>query len=339
MRFSRIRFVCTFVIFLTLLSAGSALSEDGLPKGKIKDGLHVYRGNEDLFYWLKWVSVELTRADEPSVCYARKGNTAIYQIAKDQNDYLVTLDSVDEYSCYPVVDNIKYCIPDVYEVVDSTIVTTRWNSSGTYRFNLVIEDINGINAYNYPNYYGTGRFRFFSGELGEELTLGYYEGVKYTEEVQRAEGILYILGDKFTIPTIKTKDGYFVVDISDLDLGLYAIKKKKDDYYIYLFEVVAETKDDVYGQYMDQMYGRGEDYEGDDGPYAGIVYISHSYAVNVRTGAGTDYPPIDGTYEVLPGQEFTCLGIAENGWYCILLPDGRTGFISNNLSTLRTDAS
>lgn len=67
-----------------------------------------------------------------------------------------------------------------------------------------------------------------------------------------------------------------------------------------------------------------------EGTIASVV-ITHDRTVNVRTGGNIDY---DYICEVKPGAEFRCIGIAETGWHCIVLPDGRTGYLSHSLATL-----
>ncbi len=63
----------------------------------------------------------------------------------------------------------------------------------------------------------------------------------------------------------------------------------------------------------------------------GTVTITNRNRVNVREGGGLAYTAIA---TVAPGESFPCLSIAPSGWYEILLPDGRRGFLSNNLARL-----
>jgi hypothetical protein len=65
--------------------------------------------------------------------------------------------------------------------------------------------------------------------------------------------------------------------------------------------------------------------------YLGMVTITHSYPVNLRSGGSASFPVI-ATGQ--PGDTFTCTGIDATGWYQILLPDGRTAYVSPLLSTL-----
>lgn len=63
----------------------------------------------------------------------------------------------------------------------------------------------------------------------------------------------------------------------------------------------------------------------------GTATITNRNRVNVREGGGLEYAVIS---SVAPGESFPCLSVAPSGWYEILLPDGRRGFISNNLARL-----
>lgn len=53
--------------------------------------------------------------------------------------------------------------------------------------------------------------------------------------------------------------------------------------------------------------------------------------VNVRAGFTVDAPKIG---MIKQGEEFVCIGIADNGWYKILLEDGTVGYVSHKLVKL-----
>ena len=67
----------------------------------------------------------------------------------------------------------------------------------------------------------------------------------------------------------------------------------------------------------------------------GTVTVTNSTAVNVRSGPDTSYPIIE---KAQPGAIYECTGTANTGWYQILLDDGRTGYISNKLSSFMPNA-
>ena len=62
----------------------------------------------------------------------------------------------------------------------------------------------------------------------------------------------------------------------------------------------------------------------------GTVTITNPNYVNVRSGGGTSYEVIA---QVQPGSVYPCVGIAASGWYAILLDDGRTGYVSNTITS------
>lgn len=64
----------------------------------------------------------------------------------------------------------------------------------------------------------------------------------------------------------------------------------------------------------------------------GTVTIANSESTKVRAQSSADSEQIS---LVHPGEHYDCAGVAENGWYEILLPDGNTGFVSNRLAVLR----
>lgn len=62
----------------------------------------------------------------------------------------------------------------------------------------------------------------------------------------------------------------------------------------------------------------------------GTVTVTNPYFVNVRSGGGTSFGVIA---QVQPGSVYPCVGIAQSGWYAILLDDGRTGYVANTLTS------
>ena len=62
----------------------------------------------------------------------------------------------------------------------------------------------------------------------------------------------------------------------------------------------------------------------------GTVTVTNPYYVNVRSGGGTSFGVIA---QVQPGSVYPCVGIAQSGWYAILLDDGRTGYVANTLTS------
>lgn len=66
----------------------------------------------------------------------------------------------------------------------------------------------------------------------------------------------------------------------------------------------------------------------------GYVRITNAYSVNLR-----EAPDAESARVVIarPGEQYECVGVAENGWYELLLPDGRHGFVSPKMAELVTD--
>ena len=63
-------------------------------------------------------------------------------------------------------------------------------------------------------------------------------------------------------------------------------------------------------------------------PIIGTVTVTANNYLNVREGGSTSYARIT---TIPTGSSYPVLSIAQSGWYEILLPDGRTGYVSNNL--------
>lgn len=62
----------------------------------------------------------------------------------------------------------------------------------------------------------------------------------------------------------------------------------------------------------------------------GTVTITNPYYVNVRAGGSVMDAVIS---QVQPGSVYPCVSIDTAGWYKILLDDGRTGYVSANITT------
>lgn len=64
----------------------------------------------------------------------------------------------------------------------------------------------------------------------------------------------------------------------------------------------------------------------------GIVEITSNDFANIRATSGQEGEWLAG---VSPGIRLDCIDIAENGWYCVVLPSGRTGYVSGKLCSLQ----
>lgn len=64
----------------------------------------------------------------------------------------------------------------------------------------------------------------------------------------------------------------------------------------------------------------------------GIVQITSNDFANIRTQPNQDADWLAG---VSPGITLDCIEIAKNGWYCVVLPSGEAGYVSNKLCDLQ----
>lgn len=62
----------------------------------------------------------------------------------------------------------------------------------------------------------------------------------------------------------------------------------------------------------------------------GVVQIVSSDFVNVRSAPDQNSEWLAG---VSTGVSLDYIDVAKNGWYCVVLPSGQTGYISNKLCT------
>lgn len=66
-------------------------------------------------------------------------------------------------------------------------------------------------------------------------------------------------------------------------------------------------------------------------PSIGSVVVTHTSSVNVREAPDTKSKKV---YYISPRGVFPCLGIADNGWYKVMVHDYRVGYVSNKVTRL-----
>jgi hypothetical protein len=68
-----------------------------------------------------------------------------------------------------------------------------------------------------------------------------------------------------------------------------------------------------------------------ENPSIGSVVVTHTSSVNVREMPNTKAKKV---HYISPRGVFPCLGIAENGWYQVMVHDYRVGYVSNKVTRL-----
>ena len=132
-------------------------------------------------------------------------------------------------SCTPIIE-MDYTIPYYLGAYSGSIHYRRYiGFLGGY--NEDIEEINGQDPSAYLNRL-SDRYNVFRADEGEIFTFSYFSGTDYLEESVIADHFYYIIGDsksEISLPVTRTKEGYFLVDYSELAPGYYRFDVGGDD--------------------------------------------------------------------------------------------------------------
>lgn len=131
--------------------------------------------------------------------------------------------------CTPVVE-MGFTVPYMFNVYDNTIhsrITVGKSFRGYW------EDFEEING-EHPNKYISRLSKYcnvLKATYGEEFSFGYYSGTNFVEDICVADAFYYIIDDRnsyISLPSTKTKDGYFSIDFSELSPGYYCFMVHDD---------------------------------------------------------------------------------------------------------------
>lgn len=140
---------------------------------------------------------------------------------------------------------VDFNFADVNYTFDHAMATPEFLFSRKNAVNFQLSECNGEDLTTFVYNHGDG-FRafdamwndysrlFVTGTKNEEFTFGGYVGTTWREVIKKADIEYYKIYQKdkndsvaLTIPTKKTKNGYFIVDFSNLSPGLYYISTFK----------------------------------------------------------------------------------------------------------------
>ena len=147
-----------------------------------------------------------------------------------EGDQLVTFSAYTDYGFAPVTRKGYVCqgtvriqsgvkLEEVYSVRNST-----------YK-DLSIDELDGIPVTDEESLrsvveskgatiIGSGFYQYIYSDSPKTFTAGYYSGTKFIESPVSLDTNYYEFGQKVPVPVEKTKDGYFVVDLTSIDSGL-----------------------------------------------------------------------------------------------------------------------
>lgn len=131
--------------------------------------------------------------------------------------------------CTPVLE-MGFTIPYRFSVYDNSIHSKIPVGKAVGGYWEDFEEINGENPNKYINKI-SDYCNVLKATYGEEFSFGYYSGTEFVEDICVADAFYYVLGNDSTyidLPSTKTKDGYFVIDFSELSPGYYCFMVRDD---------------------------------------------------------------------------------------------------------------
>ena len=155
-----------------------------------------------------------------------------------KNESVAIYTDVDELTFIKITSDTHYA-PDIrfkkYDGFEYDKAPRRIDGLGTWHYNFNDSDEIEINGENYDDfldkyavslredYYVSNYFALIDAEKGEKFTIGGYEGTKWVEYDFYADVPFWYQDtyEKVTVPVEKTRNGYFTVDLSGLESGLY----------------------------------------------------------------------------------------------------------------------
>lgn len=179
--------------------------------------------------------------------FAYEDKIKIYNLDLTNGDELVTFSITGSTTFKPVIST-EYCYPWQINLYDNHIELTHNILNPTENDRLSVEEINGSPAYEYEGlhkmyyygqYYKENDPTTYAYELGDKynyillgsknqpITFSWYDKTQYIEKTVKCDCNMYVT-DPFgsiTVKADKTKNGYFIFDISKMNSGLYVMQE------------------------------------------------------------------------------------------------------------------
>lgn len=167
------------------------------------------------------------------------GNSDVRIPVFSKNETVAIYTDVDELAFIKITSDIHYApdldLADEFDGLGYEKAPYGISGLGKWRYNFCNSDEIEINGEDYDeflgkhtinlraDYYGTNYFALIDAEKGEKFTIGGYEGTKWVEYDFYADVPFWYQDtyEKVTVPVEKTRNGYFTVDLSGLETGLY----------------------------------------------------------------------------------------------------------------------
>ncbi len=158
----------------------------------------------------------------------------------EEGDQLITFENVSEYAFSPVT-NIFYAYPVQISIDPDFYANRPWGIVFNYGQDKAygIDELEGISYFqnsdevlsilSSKNISTTGADSlsytrcFLISDQPATLNAGYYDGTEYHETTIQLDYNYVQYGSKITTPVIRTHEGYFIIDLSGIDAGLYVI--------------------------------------------------------------------------------------------------------------------
>lgn len=183
-------------------------------------------------------------ASDHDISVTNQSDDYLPTLKKNHGDELIVTQSYSEMEVYPVIGDY-YCYPAEFISADFYGLNFRTpyldvpdfdykyiaelngvdvTDSSDEEINAILEDAGCFLLETWPNSWLKNE-KFFVSDKPTTLLMGYWEGVSWRETSIDMSGYkLYEFGSCIKLPVEKTKNGYFIIDTSQLSAGTYAIR-------------------------------------------------------------------------------------------------------------------
>lgn len=202
----------------------------------------IYKLHSDQQDYESLQSIELRKyTDFSAACALSLPNDSQIPSLSQSSDTLVLVDHT-LVSCRKV-ETYGFTIPCYFKVYDNGVhdvmaslgsvangLPTSWQGG--------IEEINGSDPNSYlSKMIYTEPYYLLNANYGDTYNLSFYEGTDYKTYTVSANVMYFYFGNEYNLtkeiklPVEKTKNGYFIVDISSLSKGMYLFKTDTNNEY------------------------------------------------------------------------------------------------------------
>ncbi len=199
---------------------------------------NVFIESGDLYYPLEMASYEDYLTD------ARRSRHCPMVYMNNQNYYIQKAQKSDRIICfrtamvgYKMQKKTGYTIPQELKWDKASQTISFGNPYGVPYAGVKIYEINGEPADNLKNYIQLDKEYYLDYSEPTQIEVMYYDNYEECRVTVDVNTRYYLKGDEIFKSLEETREGYYAIDVSELEAGIYTVKTDRSPYHM-LFEVV-----------------------------------------------------------------------------------------------------